>query len=160
MDEGCAKNFKDTLEEFRKDGGPIDIVEWIDAEEAKIATRTPEARGAAIFPAASFWPYKFVCAILDICLKKGLNIQTNTPVNKVLASDDGQGGILETPRGQIKAKKIVHATNAYAGHILPEFQGLISPFRGQCSQITPTKAYSGSNMLTHSEWFVNLVGLH
>ena len=76
---------------------------------------------------------------------------------------------MDTPRGQIKATKIVHASNAFAAHLLPEFQGLITPckpvsstenadglthsrsVRGQCSQITPTKPYSGSNMLTHSK---------
>jgi len=153
MDQGCADGFKEVLAAFRADGGNADLVEWLDAEEAKKATRAPDACGAAIFPASSLWPYKLVCALLEICLEKGLNIQTNTPVTKVVPSEGGSGGVLETPRGSIKATQIVHATNAYAGHLLEDFQGLITPFRGQCSQVTPTKPYSGSKMLTHTYSF-------
>jgi glycine/D-amino acid oxidase-like deaminating enzyme len=66
----------------------------------------------------------------------GLNVQANTPVNSVSESMDASGKwTVETPRGAIKAAKIVHATNAYTSQILPEYTRSITPIRGICSHI-------------------------
>jgi len=79
-----------------------------------------------------------------------MNVQTTTPVLSVQPGPAGAGWQIETSRGHMVADQIVHATNAFAATLLPEFQGKISPFRGQCSQVTPTLPYSGKNMLSHS----------
>ncbi|ESK90553.1 fad dependent oxidoreductase [Moniliophthora roreri MCA 2997] len=148
MDKECADFFESNFEEFQADGGVTEgIVEWIsDAEEAKKRTRTPSALVAAEFPASSLWPYKLVMHLLNLCISKhSLNLQTNTPVKSV--SQEGDEWTLETPRGVLKASKVVFATNAFTATLLPEFLGKIAPFKGQCSAIVPTRAYSGTNML-------------
>jgi glycine/D-amino acid oxidase-like deaminating enzyme len=49
---------------------------------------------------------------------------------------DGSGKwTVETPRGIIKAGKIVYATNGYTSQILPEYTRSITPIRGICSHI-------------------------
>jgi glycine/D-amino acid oxidase-like deaminating enzyme len=40
---------------------------------------------------------------------------------------------LHTPRGPVRAAKIVHATNGHAGHLLPALRGTIFPLRGTMS---------------------------
>ncbi|KAK7452687.1 hypothetical protein VKT23_012088 [Stygiomarasmius scandens] len=160
MDKECADFFHKSLQEFIADGGPTEgIVEWIgDAEEAKKRTRTPKAFAAAEFPASSLWPYKLVKHLLLLCIDKhNLNLQTNTPARSVSQTPNGDWSI-HTDRGDIKARKVVFASNAFTPTLLPEFLGRIAPYRGQCSAIVPTRAYSGKNMMTHTfshRWGMN-----
>jgi glycine/D-amino acid oxidase-like deaminating enzyme len=152
LNQSCADGFHAALQEFAADGGKVDgIIEWIsNPEEAKRRTRCVYAHAAARCPTGSFWPYKFVTALLRICIDKfSLNLQTNTPVLSVSPSGDGKWTV-ETGRGSVQAAKVVFGTNAYTSTLLPEFTGKIVPFRGQCSAVIPTKPYSGERLLTHT----------
>lgn len=98
---------------------------------------------------------KLVFGLLRICMTKGLNVQSNTPAREITASPDGRW-IVKTDRGSILTKQVVHATNAFASTLLPEFQPLITPFRGQCTAWTPTTHFKGNKVLkpTYSFRFV------
>ena len=48
---------------------------------------------------------------------------------------------VETSRGSIRAKQIIHATNGHAGHLLPKLRGAIYPVRGQMTAQAPTKRF-------------------
>lgn len=55
------------------------------------------------------WPYKFVHAVLRIVLETGkLNLQANTPALSV--KEEGDHVLVETERGIVKAKRVIHAT--------------------------------------------------
>ena len=41
--------------------------------------------------------------------------------------------MLCTPRGSVRAKRVVYATNGFSGHLLPQLRGCIFPFRGTMS---------------------------
>lgn len=60
-----------------------------------------------------------------------LALYTHTPVLAVTPSNNLH--LVTTNRGALKAKYVVHATNAYASHLLPELAGTkgIIPTRGQ-----------------------------
>lgn len=66
--------------------------------------------------------------------KRGVNIQTYTPVNAVKPDLDG-GFEVHTVRGTIRASKVVHATNAYTKALLPEYAKSIVPCKGICCHI-------------------------
>lgn len=75
--------------------------------------------------------------LLSIATTKGVNLQTNTPVTEISPSPDRNGfWTLSTPRGEIKAKKVIFATNGYTSHLLPQYKQAIIPIRGICSHIT------------------------
>ena len=81
--------------------------------EAKV-TSIKGAKAAFSSPACSLWPYKFVSQLLARLAHCGaLNLQTNTPVVKVVADDGVSASVVHTTRGAIRAKKVVFATNAY-----------------------------------------------
>lgn len=64
-----------------------------------------------------------------------VNLQTHTPAISI--TPDPQGGfIIETPRGKTHATQIVHANNAYAAGLLPEYTQSIIPCKGICCRIT------------------------
>lgn len=75
-------------------------------------------------------------ALLRILLQKGkLNLQSHTPVTDV--SERGADGwiTVATAQGSIQARIVVHTTNRWAAHLLPEFSKLILPLRGPVSAI-------------------------
>lgn len=74
--------------------------------------------------------------LLSEALKKGVNLQTNTPVLSISDTPDADGSwIVSTSRGATKAKKVLLATNGYTRQLLPEYTGSIIPVRGICSHI-------------------------
>jgi glycine/D-amino acid oxidase-like deaminating enzyme len=62
-------------------------------------------------------------------------LQTTTPVNSV-TSETPDRHIIHTPRGSIKAKKVVYTTNAYTFGLLPEYERAIFPARGIVAHIS------------------------
>jgi glycine/D-amino acid oxidase-like deaminating enzyme len=100
-----------------------------------------DVKGAFEYPAGSISAYKFVCGVLKLCLEKGLNLQTFTPVESVssTASAEAEETIwtAKTSRGDIKTKKLILATNGYTAHLLPKFLSKIIPLRGQITAHRP-----------------------
>ncbi|KAI5458905.1 FAD dependent oxidoreductase-domain-containing protein [Mariannaea sp. PMI_226] len=123
---------------------------------AKDAERVSGMKGAACcfsFTAAHLWPSKLVHQLTGKLISKGLNLQTNTPVSSVspVRDDDGMWTV-DTPRGSIRAAKLVCATNAYTAQILPEYASKIVPVRGICSHIESAQG-------TNTPHLVNTYGI-
>ena len=97
--------------------------------------------------AASVWPYKLVAWVLERLVttqpSSRFNLQTNTPATKL--SKDGQGWLVETPRGTVRAKAVLLATNGYTSHLLPPaLADLIVPVRAQVAALVPPTTAKGS----------------
>lgn len=88
--------------------------------------------------------------LLAKLVAKGVNLQTNTPVTSVSPKPDSTGRwVVSTPRGVVRAKKVVFATNGYTAAIAPQFEQKIVPVRGICSRIVPAVPAKASQ-LTHT----------
>lgn len=77
------------------------------------------------------WPYRVVAKVFEALLAKypdRLSIETNTPVTGVEQANDSY--TVSTPRGKMRARKIIYATNGYTGHLLPNLRGFLFPVRG------------------------------
>ena len=66
-----------------------------------------------------------------------LNIQTNTYVTSVDDNTNDTHATIKTDRGDIRAKHVVHATNAFLGHLVPEIRPYISPVRANVQRQLP-----------------------
>ncbi|KAJ9608200.1 hypothetical protein H2200_007188 [Cladophialophora chaetospira] len=107
-----------------------------DPRKAEQVSGVKGALAAFTATAATVWPYKLVSHLLRRCLDWGLNLQANTPVTAISDSADSDGRwLVTTPRGAIRAEKVVLATNAYLSTLLPEFQNKITPARGVACRI-------------------------
>lgn len=74
--------------------------------------------------------------LLGVAVSKGVNLQTNTPVQSISSSRDADGyWTLQTSRGPTRAKTVILATNGYTRHLLPDYADHIVPVRGTCSHI-------------------------
>lgn len=111
-------------------------------EEAEKVTRIKGCLMAIGSPAGQIWPYKFVHALLRILLAQGsLNLQSHTPALAMSEPDFEGYTSVTTNRGMIRAKRVIHATNRWTSHLLPEFENVITPVRGTLAAIKPSKAY-------------------
>ncbi|KAF5680480.1 gamma-glutamylputrescine oxidoreductase [Fusarium heterosporum] len=127
-----------------------DGIKVVTDEEELTKLRVPGAPAAIYQPnAAKLWPYKLVSWILERLVDENdpsvLNLQTTTPVDHL--RQIGESWALHTPRGQISAKKVILATNAYTSYLLPKLSEFIVPVRGQVAALIPSK---GSSPLEHS----------
>jgi len=117
------------------------IYQIVPGEEAQKEFRLSKSCvGGITYPAGQLWPYKLVTQLAQILVDHGVNLQTETPATKV--SKDGAQWRVETPRGNILATKVVHATNGYIQYLLPSFAKLIKPTRGHMTAQLPPKSLS------------------
>ena len=104
------------------------------------------AVGAIASPAASLWPYKWITSALGTFIDQGsLNVQTHTPVRSVIDNVEDAYATVRTDRGDIRAKHVVHATNAWLGRLLPELRPFVSPVRGNVVAYSPVKTATGAS---------------
>lgn len=137
LDPKLAEKTKKEFDELVAEGFPtVKDVWYAPAATARALTGVKDAQCAFSFTVGSLWPYKLVTHLLSLVVKRGVNLQTHTPVTSVSETQDAEGyWLVSTPRGSIKAKKVVFATNGYTAGLLPEFQEKIIPVRGICSRI-------------------------
>lgn len=108
----------------------------------------PGVKGAIVQKyAASMWPYKLVCWVLEKLVAEyapgQFNLQTNTPVTTLTRDAHSGKWLVRTPRGQVVADKVLLATNGYTSRLLPDFADLIVPVRGQIGALLPPEPRVG-----------------
>ncbi|KAK2008863.1 FAD dependent oxidoreductase [Colletotrichum eremochloae] len=150
MSDAIHKRMKTGVDMLRKNGvSVIDDVYYAEGAEAEQLSGVKGVKACLSYSAGHLWPYKLIIHLLSKAIEAGVNLQTHTPVNSVTETPDEDGYLtLATPRGKIRAAKIVYATNAYTSTLLPEFVDKIVPVRGICSHIAPGK--KPSPLLPHS----------
>ncbi|OAL01993.1 DAO-domain-containing protein [Phaeosphaeriaceae sp. SRC1lsM3a] len=113
-------------------------VAYVPKEMVGNVTSIKDAMGGFSSPAVSLWPYKFVTGTLGRLVDRHgpevFNVQMNTPVLSV-----SDGNVLKTERGDVRAGKVVFATNAWTAGLIPSFAGSITPIRGMASHHKPQK---------------------
>ena len=110
-------------------------------------------------PGYNVWPLKLVTHLFNLAKDTGttssasqLTLHTNTPVTEITPSDSpSRRWNLTTPRGSIACSYVLHATNAYASHLLPHLRGPagIIPTRGQ---IIAVRAAASAQEITRTGW--------
>ncbi|KAF3760523.1 FAD dependent oxidoreductase, partial [Cryphonectria parasitica EP155] len=120
--------------------GPDGVVRSLTLDTLRL--NQPDVKGAIVQRyAASMWPYKLVCWVLETLLAThapaAFNLQTNTAVTGVSRAADGRQWTVQTARGPITAPKVLLATNGYTSRLLPAFSDLIVPVRGQVGALLP-----------------------
>lgn len=103
--------------------------------------------GAVRYEAGSLSAYKFVCGLLQMCLDKGMQFHTETPVTALLKASDGTWNV-HSDRGIVNANQVVLATNGYTAALMPRMIGSIVPLRGQITAHRPGRAMPNEGLKT------------
>lgn len=120
-------------EAAKKAGVPVDDVKWISKEEMK---ENGADYPGVWFPASNVWPIKLVtkmfllaqdtAAASSSAPSPSIQLFTHTVVTSVTPASDGASTpfarwTVNTSRGRIRTRYVMHATNAYASYLLPQF---------------------------------------
>ncbi|KAL8838060.1 MAG: hypothetical protein Q9170_002296 [Blastenia crenularia] len=120
------------------DDDPAAQYKFHNSSQTKEKYLVSDALGAVSYEAGSISAYKFVIGILELALKGGLNLQTETLVSSITRSgSDRHGWVVETPRGCVRAERVVMATNGYTAYLYPPVRGIIVPLRGTVAAQRP-----------------------
>ncbi|KAG4028233.1 hypothetical protein MFRU_023g00700 [Monilinia fructicola] len=143
----CVEVFMADMPEESKGWG------FIDADALAKEFGIDNAAGAVTGIAGAMWPYKFVTGLLAHLraqFRADFALETNTAVSEVRAGQDCFEAL--TPRGTIKAKHVIHCTNAHIGHLVPGIKGCIFPIIGQMSAQPPGDRFQHQS---HHSWIFN-----
>ncbi|KAI0171608.1 FAD dependent oxidoreductase-domain-containing protein [Pestalotiopsis sp. NC0098] len=132
LDDESFKAAKAGIEQMESDHPSLrGIYEVIDGDAVQKLHGVHGAKGGVTLTAGVLWPYRVVTSVFSGLLSQyseRLSIETNTPVTSI--THEGDTYAVQTARGTIRAKKVVHCTNGYLGHLVPGIRGLIYPLRG------------------------------
>ncbi|KAJ5536009.1 hypothetical protein N7513_009195 [Penicillium frequentans] len=149
FDEDHSREMQEFVSTQQAEGAPwAQHMTWIDASESEKVTGIKNSKGAISVPAVSLWPYKLVTALLSKVVELGGTLFTETCVTEV-EELPGQTR-LTTSRGVLNAKKTIFATNAYTTALLPQYKGVITPFKGQNSHLSPSPSFKVPKFLDHT----------
>ncbi|CZT19602.1 uncharacterized protein RCC_05453 [Ramularia collo-cygni] len=145
-----AEYERESLQAFESAGGDISHVSFYSGEEARKVTKVKEAVAAYEWPAGSSHPAKLAQWLLRECVEKGVGLWTHCPAEKIdshSGSDPTARWDVHTPRGTVLAENVIHCTNAYAAHLLPELATFVTPNRAQAHTFVPGRELSGEKAL-------------
>lgn len=151
---------KEDYDAVKAAGIDISNVEWLSKEDmlsvclvfsvhqSSIYSNIMQIYGVS-FPGVRYgghnlWPLKLVTHLYNFAKSKlSLSLHTSTPVNIVERNSETTNSHrwkLHTPRGLISCSYVVHATNAYASHLIPHLRGSVGivPTRGQVVAVRGT----------------------
>ncbi|KAF4984527.1 hypothetical protein FZEAL_303 [Fusarium zealandicum] len=143
------ENAKREVEEMREWMPEEECLVW-GAEEARREFGVNElVVGAISYSAGALWPYRLVTGVWNDLLERfsSLSINTNTPVESI--SHDAASApytyTVNTPRGKLKARHVVHTTNAYAPRLLPSLRGSLTGALAHMSAQRPGESFPPSH---------------
>lgn len=137
-----------SLNEYQDAGGDVSHVTVYHGDEARQRTGIPDAVSAYEWPAGSSHPAKLAQWLLSQSIHAGAALFTHCPATNVVPSATVPGSWdIETPRGTLTAETVVHCTNAFAGHLLPQLAPYVTPNRAQAHLFVPPPSLSGDKVM-------------
>ncbi|KAL2684629.1 hypothetical protein Neosp_005708 [[Neocosmospora] mangrovei] len=105
--------------------------------------------GGISYSAGALWPYRLVTGVWNDLLDRfsTLSIHTNTPVESVSQElgSSPYAYTVKTPRGTLKTRHVIHATNAYAPHLVQSLRGCLTGALAHMSAQRPGASFPSSH---------------
>lgn len=136
QDTNLYEHAKELLEVYQRDlpseGADLEVVE--NREALKELQLAPSVVGCLVSSGGAVHPYRLVTGILArllCCYESSFQLFTHTPCTNILPPTSANSFYtICTPKGTLHARHVIHATNAWASHLLPGMRGKIIPARG------------------------------
>lgn len=114
---GFVRRIQHDLEILTQMG--ISGIEWWEAERVRQEVDSPLFLGAWWEPRCGLLdPAKHVRELKRLAVESGAAVYEESPVQSI---DRGEGFVLQTPKGRLRAKQMVLATNAWS-HLFPQLR--------------------------------------
>ncbi|KAM0351580.1 hypothetical protein ACHAPU_002588 [Fusarium lateritium] len=132
-----------------------DVKEWMPEEECKVWEGEKARKefgvnelavGAVSYSAGALWPYRLVTGVWNDLLERfsGLSINTHTAVESVTQNSDASYTV-KSSRGTIRARHVIHTTNAYAGQLISSLRGSLAGAIAHMSAQRPGASFPTSH---------------
>ncbi|USW54743.1 Putative FAD dependent oxidoreductase, FAD/NAD(P)-binding domain superfamily [Septoria linicola] len=143
---------KESFQAYKDAGGDVSHVRYYEGEEARAKSGVEAALAAYEWPAGSSHPAKLGQWLLHELVRRGVGLWTHCAANEVnkhesVGTKDAARWDVVTARGTVATEVVVHCTNAYAAHLLPELSGFVTPNRAQAHAIVPGSELSGAKAM-------------
>ncbi|KFA74729.1 hypothetical protein S40288_03948 [Stachybotrys chartarum IBT 40288] len=130
------KDFEEALKELEETKQAIpelDYAVWHGPEARKHFGVNEKIKGAVSYQAGALWPYRLVTSLwhhLMTTHAPNLTLSTHTPVTSVSRGGDDKNDkdgryLVQTPRGNLRARHVLHATNGFAPQLVPSLVGVV-----------------------------------
>lgn len=93
----------------------------------------------------NYHPFKYANGVLKAAVDAGAKLFTRTPAEKL--ERDGDAWKVVTPRGTIRAARVILATNAFTSALLPQLKA-VTPYRSQIQITEHVEERWGARLLT------------
>ncbi|KAJ7019490.1 nucleotide-binding domain-containing protein [Mycena alexandri] len=103
---------------------------------------SPLATGCISQSGGALHPYRLITGILARLLNvyPAFQLFTHTPCTDIALAADGRSYCIITPKGTLTTAHVIHATNAWAAHLLPGMRRKIVPMRVHMTAQRPGSA--------------------
>ncbi|KAI9170874.1 GTP-binding protein RHO1 [Paramyrothecium foliicola] len=123
---------------------------WEDADKIKEKFGVNDMiAGAVSYKAGALWPYRLVTSVWKDLVDRysSLTLSMHTTVKEVSRTTGSTQYpyLVQSTRGTIKARHVLHATNAYAGQLLPSLRGSLTGALAHMTAQTPGDQFPQSN---------------
>ncbi|KAF7551993.1 hypothetical protein G7Z17_g4635 [Cylindrodendrum hubeiense] len=129
-----------------------ELKEWVPEVECKVwdaeGAREESIAGAVSYKAGALWPYRLVTGVWNDLLQRfpSLTISTQTIVEAVDHTPSSPYAYaVKTSRGTIKARHVIHSTNAFAPQLIPSLRGSLTGALAHMSAQRPGSAFPASH---------------
>lgn len=149
-DEASAEAVRGELKAAEKAGVDVSKIEWL-SKDVLLKRVGADAHAGLAIPSSNLYPLRFVTALFQRALRQisraedealvSLDVYTHTVVSTVEPSSQSPyRWTVQTSRGPILARSVIHATNGYASSVIPSLssgRSRIVPTRGQVLAYAP-----------------------
>ncbi|KIW18008.1 hypothetical protein PV08_02295 [Exophiala spinifera] len=149
LDRDHARKTYEAYLKLRQSGSyDLRDVAYTGKEDAERISGVKGAQCCFSFTAAHLWPKRLVLGLLERLLRRpNFQAHAHTPAYRVSKTQDEAGfWTISTSRGDLKARKIIYATNGYTASLLPQYRRKIVPVRGVCSHIKTSKGANSPHL--------------
>ncbi|PTB63710.1 nucleotide-binding domain-containing protein [Trichoderma citrinoviride] len=123
----------------------VDVHVWEAEQARKKFGVNRQVVGAISYQAGALWPYRLVTSLWHDLMTKypGLTISTHTPVSSITPNaSPTHPYTVHTSRGKIRTRHVLHATNAYTGHLVPSLRGCLTGVIGHMTAQKPGDGFA------------------
>jgi gamma-glutamylputrescine oxidase len=137
LGEAQLAQVRKSVEMLQADGFPSLMLERYEVQELIHTPLGAEILGAKFLPGqALVHSARLVQGLLKAAQRRGAHLYQARALRLL---QDGEGVVVVTEQGSIRAGSVVLAINAWTGEVIPEMRGLIVPARGQALAYAPVE---------------------
>ncbi|PKS05562.1 hypothetical protein jhhlp_008079 [Lomentospora prolificans] len=147
---------KEKVERLRTAMPDVHVQVWEPTEARERFGVNALSHGAISYPAGAVFPYRLVTNLWTYLVKtypSRVTILPHTPVISISASSSPPLQV-HTPNNVFSAHHVIHTTNAYATHLLPNLKPNLTPVRAHMTAQSPGMFFPAPDVPGSRSWSI------